>query len=178
MPLTDAQFHAILPHLGQATRDAYLSYLNAAMHEFDISTSLPRLQMFLAQVSEESDGLTAWHEYASGDEYEGRANLGNIYPGDGRRFKGRGPIMCTGRSNYSHYGTVLGIDLLTNPDLAATPKYGFRIAGAYWKEHGCNEIADENTEAAFEHVTRKINGGLRGLEERKAYWKRAKAVLK
>lgn len=178
MPLTDSQLAQVMPNLNAAHRAEYLPPLNAAMHEFDISTGLARLQMFLAQIAHESGGLVYWHEIASGAEYEGRQDLGNTQPGDGRRFRGRGPLQLTGRANYVKYGHLLGVDFVTNPDLAQSVEYGFRIAGLFWKLHGLNEIADADTEEAFRKITRRINGGLNGYESRKAYWEKAKKAIK
>ncbi len=73
-------------------------------------------------------------EIASGDAYEGRLDLGNSQKGDGRRFKGRGFIQLTGRANYDHYGKVLGIDLVNNPDLALDVNVSAKILAQYFKE--------------------------------------------
>ncbi|MEW6735838.1 MAG: glycoside hydrolase family 19 protein, partial [Acidobacteriota bacterium] len=112
---------------------------------------------------------------ADGAAYEGRLDLGNIKPGDGRRYKGRGPIQLTGRSNYRAAGQALGIDLESNPERAADLDVGFRIAGWYWRTRGLNEFADQGN---FDEITRRINGGLNGKASRDAYYKRALEVLK
>lgn len=77
-------------------------------------------------------------EYADGSAYEGRADLGNTQAGDGKRYKGRGFIQLTGRSNYTHYGTVLGIDLVNKPELALDVNNSAKILALYFKERGCN----------------------------------------
>ena len=113
-------------------------------------------------------------EIASGAAYEGRKDLGNTQPGDGKRYKGRGPIQLTGRANYQKFGDLLGLDLINNPTIAATKEVGFRIAGLFWQSHGLNELADQQQ---FETITRRINGGLNGQADRVMYYERAKKVL-
>lgn len=151
----------------------YFPFIVSAMQEFEI-TSYLRESAFLAQLAHESGELKYMEELASGSAYEGRKDLGNTQPGDGKRYKGRGPIQLTGRSNYQKFGTLLGLDLINNPTVAATKEVGFRIAGLFWKSHGLNELADQQ---AFEMITRRINGGLNGQPDRLKYYNRAKQVL-
>lgn len=103
--------------------------------------------------------------------------LGNTEFGDGAKFHGRGYIQLTGRSNYQRAGESLNLDLVSDPDLAAEPSNAVRIAGWFWRygNGNLNSIAtkDEN----FAAVTRRINGGLRGIEDRRALYARAKKVL-
>lgn len=171
--VSDEELRQIMPHLPGAKREAYLPLLQAAMSEFQINTPA-REAAFLAQLAHESVELRFMEEIADGSAYEGRADLGNTQPGDGRRYKGRGPIQLTGRANYRRYGDLLGVDLVSNPKLAAKPEIGFRIAGLYWKLHGLNELADRGD---FVEITRRINGGTRGLKQRQRYYERAKLVL-
>lgn len=124
-----------------------------------------RFAHVLAQLGHESDGFRAMEEYASGAAYEGRADLGNTQPGDGRRYKGRGPIQVTGRANYRTFGRALGIDLERRPELAAAPSIGLQVSVAYWTARGLNALADRDDVAG---VTRAINGGLNGLIDRRA----------
>lgn len=142
----------------------------AAMVEFAI-TSQARGEMFLAQVLHESAGLQFFEEIASGAAYEGRADLGNTHTGDGRRYKGRGPIQLTGRANYRWAGKLLGVDLEGHPELAARHELGWRIAGLYWKSHGLNELADRGD---FITITRRINGKMNGLASRQLFLRRLK----
>ena len=100
--------------------------------------------------------------------------LGNTEPGDGKRFKGRGPIQITGRSNYAKYGGLLGRDLVAEPALAAAPELAFATAGLFWQSNGLNELADTDD---FVKITRRINGGTNGLADRQMYYARARAVL-
>lgn len=143
-----------------------------AMREFDV-TSQARAQQFLAQVLHESGGLRFFEEIASGTAYEGRADLGNTRPGDGRRYKGRGPIQLTGRANYRWAGKQLGLPLEEHPELASTHVVGWRIAGLYWKSHGLNELADHGDIVT---ITHRINGGENGLASRRAYLARLQRV--
>ena len=95
------------------------------------------LAAFLAQTSHESDSFRALREYwgptAAQRGYEGRSDLGNNQPGDGKRFMGRGYIQITGRANYRDFGKMIGEDLITNPARAEDPNVAAKIAIAYWK---------------------------------------------
>lgn len=126
------------------------------------------------QVCHESDQFCVTEEYASGAAYEGRADLGNTRAGDGILFKGRGLIQLTGRSNYAHYGPMLGLDLIKNPKMAADPINALAIACLFWREKGLSPLADAED---LETITRRINGGLNGLADRQAATDRAFAVL-
>lgn len=171
--VTDDELRQVMPNLPSAKRAAYLPFIQQAMAEFGI-TSYLRETAFLAQLAHESAELRYMEEIASGAAYEGRANLGNTQPGDGKRFKGRGPIQLTGRANYTRYGQLLGLDLVNNPTQAATPEVGFRVAGQFWKLNGLNELADKQD---FRGITKRINGGYNGLDDRIKYYERAKKVL-
>ena len=89
----------------------------------------------LATVAVETGSFAPIPEYASGDAYEGRANLGNRQPGDGRRYKGRGLIQITGRANYRGYGNLLGVDLEGDPDQALDPNIACEIFAVYFTDH-------------------------------------------
>lgn len=141
-----------------------------AMREADITTQ-PRASAFLAQVLHESAGLRFFEEIASGAAYEGRKDLGNTQRGDGRRFKGRGPIQLTGRANYRAAGKALGLPLEEKPELAAQHGVGWRIAGWYWSTRGLNGIADGYSVDSFIALTKRINGGTNGLADRQRYWR-------
>ncbi|HEY7718840.1 MAG TPA: LysM peptidoglycan-binding domain-containing protein [Pedococcus sp.] len=170
--LSRAQLLAVMP-LARPRAAAFLPHLNAAMREAVITSPLRR-SAFLAQLAHESGQLQFMEELASGAQYEGRLDLGNTQPGDGRRFKGRGPIQLTGRNNYRAAGRFLGIDLLSHPQRAADPDVGFRVAGWYWTSRGLNALADSRR---FDDITRKINGGLNGKAERDRYYAVARRVL-
>jgi putative chitinase len=153
--------------------DALGPVLNSILAQYAIDTDI-RTAHFLAQICHESAGFRAAEEFASGSAYEGRKDLGNTQPGDGRRYKGRGLIQLTGRANYAEYGETLGLDLLNNPEIACQPITSLRIACEYWKRRGLNKFADQDD---IETITRRINGGLNGLNDRKAYLTKAKAVF-
>lgn len=152
-------------------------FLNAAMTEFEINTPL-RQAAFIAQVLHES-GMLKWTSEIWGPtlaqrNYENRDDLGNTVPGDGLRFRGRGLLQTTGRSNYLRTGKALGVDLIANPEKLAEPELASRSAGWFWKTHGCNQFADKEQ---FVLLTRRINGGVNGLEDRQRLYAAAKEVL-
>ena len=147
--------------------------LAATLESYDITSRL-RIAHFLGQTCEESAGYRTTEEFASGKEYEGRADLGNTQKGDGPRYKGRGLLQLTGRANYADYGKALGVDLVNNPTLAAQPALSLKIACEYWKRHNINADCDRDDVQA---VTRKVNGGLNGLSDRIAFTQKAKAAV-
>ncbi len=181
MTLTDNDLQQIMPRLPQAKRQLYLPFINRVMEIYEIDTPL-RASAFLAQIAHESGELKymeeIWGPTAQQKKYEPPSEvatrLGNTQPGDGFRYRGRGPIQITGRANYKKYGDLLGVDLVGNPDLAATPQYAFSTAGLFWKLNGLNELADVED---FVAITKRINGGLNGLAERQRYYEIAKNVL-
>jgi predicted chitinase len=170
-----------MPNLAPAKCRLYLPALIAAMQAHLIDTPL-RTAAFVAQLAHES-GEFRWMEEIWGPtpaqlRYEPpsdlAARLGNTQAGDGKRFKGRGPIQITGRFNYAKFGQLLGVDLVAEPALAAAPDVAFATAGLFWQSNGLNELADARQ---FVAITRCINGGTNGLAERQRYYERAKAVL-
>lgn len=134
----------------------------------DINTSR-RICNFLAQVGHESGGFK-WNGELGGKtyflKYENRKDLGNTQPGDGYKYRGRGPIQLTGRANYTKYGKLLGLDLVNNPDLVFEPEVGLKVATLYWTMNNLNVPADVNN---VKTITRRINGGLNGLQDRINY---------
>jgi putative chitinase len=98
--------------------------------------------------------------------YSGR--MGNTEDGDGAKYIGRGLIQITGKENYTHCGQALGIDLVSNPQLLEEPRYAALSAGWFWNKKGLNALADDGTSNAFEVMTKRINGGLLGLDDRKS----------
>ncbi|MNH49226.1 Chitinase class I [compost metagenome] len=115
-----------------------------------------RLAHFMGQCAHESGGFRYMEEIASGAAYEGRADLGNTQPGDGRRYKGRGPIQTTGRANYRRDGRALGIDLERHPQLLSIPSMGLLASTLFWSRMGLNTYADQDNGAA---CSRGVNRG-------------------
>lgn len=143
------------------------------LDSYRIDTVL-RIAHFMGQVTHECAGFRTTEEFASGAAYEGRADLGNTQRGDGRRYKGRGLLQLTGRANYRQMGTALGLPLEAQPELAAEPVTSLRIACEYWQSREINAKADADDLPA---VTRAVNGGLNGLDDRRACLRRARAAL-
>jgi putative chitinase len=154
---------------------AYVGPINDSLDKAGINTP-QRLASYIAQLMHESGCLVYSKELASGAEYEGRHDLGNTHPGDGVRFKGRGPIQVTGRTNYAACSVFLFGDerLLDHPELLEQPENGVAAAAWFWHYHGCNQLADENDQRA---LCRRINGGMNGFDERFAFYEQAAKVL-
>ena len=98
--------------------------------------------------------------------YLGR--MGNETPEDAAKYIGRGLIQCTGKEAYQYCGEALGVNLLANPELLEEPRYATLSAGWFWNKKGLNALADEGTSDSFEVMTKRINGGLLGLDDRKS----------
>jgi putative chitinase len=159
------------------------------MLQYDITT-IERQAAFLAQVAHESGEFSIMKEAASGEAYEGRIDLGNKFPGDGVKYKGRGPLQITGRNNYFFCSkSIFGNDrLLNEPELLELPEYGCQSAGWYWHDRSLNEIADKPDNwlqtwkgrpyDRFQWITVKINGGLNGYPQRLHYYQILRMNLK
>jgi predicted chitinase len=182
--ITDRELGAIMPRVTEVKRTTYLPFLQAAMAEFGIDRPA-RTAAFVAQLAHESGELRfmeeIWGPTPAQRRYEPPGTLaeklGNTEPGDGKRFKGRGPIQITGRSNYKRFGDLLGLDLIAEPARAAVPDVAFRIAGLFWSKKGLNDLADLATPEAFREITRRINGGFNGLADRERFYTVALKVL-
>lgn len=183
MPITREQLIAILPSSGKMA-DKMLPALNAAMDQYHINSRL-RIAAFIAQVGHES-GQFVWlkelgsHAYL--DKYDTGAlakRLGNTPEDDddGQLYRGRGLIQITGHDNYlSCSKGMFGDDrLLKTPELLEQPQYAALSAAWFWNSRKLNELADMS---AFETITRRVNGGINGLAERKEFYNRALKVLK
>jgi predicted chitinase len=131
------------------------------------------LTAFMAQCAHESAGFSTTKEFADGSQYEGRKDLGNIYPGDGVKYKGRGFIQITGRVNYTEAAKALGIDLVNRPELAEKPDIAIKVSIWFWKNKVRPKISNFNNTKA---VTRSVNGGLNGLASREKFTKSFKAA--
>ncbi len=193
----------LAPSCPSARLAAIAEVLAAEAGRHGVSTPV-RMQHFLAQVAHESAGFTRLEEGlsysaerlmrvwpqrfptpASAKPFERRpfalaervygGRLGNRAPGDGWTYRGRGLIQITGRETYGAMAARIGLPLETRPSLAALPAEATRIALAFWQWKGCDAAADADDLAA---VTRRINGGLMGLEDRAAWLARARAALR
>ena len=180
----------------------WLEPINQTFAKYDISTPV-RQAFFIGQCCHESNNFTkleeslsysaarlmvVWpsrfpsldlaNQYANNPEklanfvYAGR--LGNNEDGDGWAYHGRGVIQLTGRDNYANCGSGLGVDLIGNPNLLLTPDYAVLSAGWFWNKKGLNALADSQDS---ETMTKRINGGLLGLDDRKAKIAKAISVL-
>jgi putative chitinase len=182
--LSADQLQKIMPRVPAARNSELLPFLTAAMAEFAIEAPA-RAAAFLAQLAHESGQFRFMEEIWGPTDAQRRyepvstlsQNLGNTQPGDGKLFKGRGPIQLTGRANYKRFGDLLAVDLIADPPRAANPDVAFRVAGLYWSKRGLNELADLATDDAFKEITRRINGGFNGLPERQAFYAVARGVL-
>lgn len=122
-----------------------------------------------------SAAMYAWNPQALANRvYANRLGNGNEASGDGWRYRGRGPIQITGRSNYAVLSRRLDVDFVNHPDLLFEPCYGALAAADYWDRRGINAAADADD---LERVTRLVNGGLNGLEDRRRWLERAKRAL-
>jgi len=163
---------------------AFTPQLNLSCSKYGINTPV-RLAAFLAQIGHESGSLAhlkeIWGPTDQQRRYEPPSNLaarlGNNTPGDGFRFRGRGLIQITGRSNYEQVGAGLGVDLIRQPELLEQPDYAVASACWWWQSRGLNQIADANSLAAFERITRIINGGMNGQPDRVRRWELAKKII-
>lgn len=173
--MTTEQLKEIMPYATDENVKKFLPYLNDAMRTFEINTPL-RMAHFLAQLGHESGSLRYVRELASGKAYEGRKDLGNVQPGDGVMYKGRGLIQLTGRANYEAFNGFLDddVNVVEHPEKVEEPELAALVAGWFWWKTGLNKLADKDDVLA---VTKRVNGGTNGLEDRKGYLKRAKKTL-
>lgn len=206
MPLTVARLVQIFPQ-ARPRAGQFVAPLNAAMLAYGITTPA-RQAAFLGQIGHESAGLSrlvesfayrsalrlqeqfrrAFANFADAcavfDQgaqaianrvYAGRNGNGDEASGDGWRYRGRGLIQITGRANYAAAGAALGLDLLSRPELLEQAEHACHASAWWWQAHGCNALADAGDARA---LTRRINGGLNGLDERIALMARAATLLR
>jgi len=201
--LTRTQLKSVFPRAIDADIDAFLNFGEQALKNSGILDGLTRLQYFLAQLGHESNGLTSREEnlnysatrlmeiwpsrfptldvakqYDRDPEklanfvYGGR--MGNVNEGDGYRYRGRGYIQLTGRDTYREVGRIAGLDLEGHPELAAKPEHAVKIACAFWTWKKINPACDVGD---FTAVTKKINGGVNGLDDRLEWLTKVKSVV-
>ncbi len=164
MRLTYEEFINLFP-LTYSSIAAYAG-LSTAMPIYKIDDNACREAYFLGQLAHETGGFKYIHELGSSQyfqRYDGRLDLGNTKPGDGYRYRGRGYIQLTGRYNYDKFGKLLNIDLLDNPDWATKPSIAALIAADYWYINKLNDLADKQDIVT---ITKRINGGKNGLQDR------------
>ncbi|ROL94142.1 lysozyme [Pseudomonas chlororaphis] len=182
MSITSQQLLQILPNAG-ARAGVFVSALNAAMSRRQISTP-KRIAAFLAQIGHESGQLQYVRELGS-SQYLSKYDTGKLAEklgntpaadGDGQKYRGRGLIQITGHNNYRQCSLALFDDerLLRTPELLEQPQWAAESAAWFWQQNGLNELADRDQ---FNSITRRINGGLNGLEDRLQIWARAREVL-
>jgi len=171
-----AKLHGVMVNARRDRIASFFAPVRDVMIKYQIDSPL-RQAHFLAQVGHESAELLYVEEIANGDAYEGRLDLGNTEPGDGRRFKGRGLIQLTGRANYRDYGATIGVDLEVNDNwkhVSTDPALTVDVAGWFWQKNDLNALADTDHVTL---VTRRVNGGLNGLKDRTRQLRRAKFFL-
>lgn len=197
-----SQLMAMIPTMTSLRAGELVGPLNQTMQEFLINTPARRAA-FLAQCAHESGGfrslienlnysaqglMTTWPQrfpfqiaalYARQPEkianraYGNRLGNGDEASGDGWRYRGRGVIQLTGKNNYQACGAALKLDLVKSPELVEQLLHACRTAGWFWSSRNLNVLADAGD---FVGITKGINGGLNGLEDRKRYWAAAKKV--
>ena len=176
MSITPQQLLQILPKAGPVA-GAFVPVLNAAMVHYQI-IGPKRVAAFIAQIGHESGQLKyvkeIWGPTAAQARYEGRKDLGNSVAGDGSKYRGRGLIQITGRSNYMACGEGLGLDLIKQPELLEKPQHACMSAAWFWATKGLSTLADAGQ---FDKITRRINGGQNGAADRQALYARALKVL-
>jgi predicted chitinase len=171
--VTMAQATAVF---GRSPSQAQLDDLNACLQRFSINTP-QRIRHFMAQIAHESGGLRWMKEFASGEDYEGRGDLGNTQSGDGPRYKGAGALQLTGRFNYQKFADFIGNqDVMLGCDYVAV-KYPFSSAGFWWHLNAMNSFVDNG--ASCKQVSAKVNGRnpANGLEDREAYFRAATKAI-
>jgi putative chitinase len=179
--MTPAELQAAIPSSG-ARALTWAAPLTAAMSEYSITTPR-RVAAFLAQVAHESASFRYVKELGSAaylDKYDTgplAARLGNTPAddNDGQKYCGRGLIQLTGRSNYSKLAQAFGLPLLETPELLEQPGHAARSAGWFWSVNdGLNRFADVDH---FGELTKRINGGFNGLDDRLGHWLTARKAL-
>lgn len=191
MELTSDLFQQLVPGVHASVVENLFPFLVKYLPVYEINTP-QRIGGFIAQTREESINFSVLLEEDSGQAYEGNKMLGNTDPGDGVKYKGRGPIQITGKSMYVSCSKALFNDLrlLDNPELLEQPEYAAQSACWFWKDvKGLNVIADKaedwtilsrhfgKTYNKIEWMTILINGGLNGIVTRSANYALARKVL-
>ncbi|BAU40039.1 putative chitinase [Ralstonia phage RSP15] len=189
--------------LNAANAQAWADAFNPVLEKYNINTPL-RISHFMAQVGHESGGLTIFEEnlnysadgllrvfpkYFNGPQatqyarrpekianrvYANRMGNGSEESGDGWKYRGRGPIQITGKDNYKNLTSATGVDFVTNPDDLKIPANGALASGWFWNSKSLNTIADANDILS---ITKRVNGGTNGLDDRTARFNKAKTIF-
>ena len=175
--ITLAELQDLAPNGKAAFMEPLVQNCVAVREHYGLAVTPLHMCHFLAQLAHECAGFRTMREFwgptNAQKRYEGRADLGNDQPGDGKRFMGRGYIQITGRANYGTYGSKLGLGLTANPALAEDPLTALNIACIYWKKRNIDSPAGTND---IGEVTRRINGGTNGLADRTALFRKARKL--
>lgn len=180
MNVTKEQILHIMPNAKDKV-DLYLTYINGYSDLFKIDTPL-RMAHFLAQIAHETNELRYVKElgneayFRKYDVGKLKQMLGNIKPGDGYKYRGRGIIQITGRANYQAYqdSKHCNGDIMSNPKLLEQPLGAVKSGMWWWWKHDLNKLADHDS---FLEITKTINGGTNGLKSRETFLVRAKEVF-
>ena len=175
MNITESQVRRIMPKAPSQRVKEFVGSFNKYSEVFGINTKL-RAVHYIAQVAHETMELKYLEEIASGQQYEGRKDLGNTQAGDGKRFKGRGYLQTTGRSNYQRYADseYCNGDLMSHPEWLAQQPGCQKASMFFWLKNGLSRLADADDVKA---VSKRINGGYNGLAQRMYYTRVAKKVF-
>ncbi len=203
--LTTAQVNALFPRAGAAHAHEFYQSHAALFATFGLNENAHRLHFFLAQIGHESRGLSVLYEnlnytakrlaavwprrfpsasaaspyarnpVALGNHvYANRNGNGDEASGDGHRYRGRGYMQLTGRGGYRAVGALIGRDLEVAPDLVSHPEQALLVALGYWKWRDVNALCDRGD---FMMVTKCVNGGLNGWDDRLAWLAKVKLSL-
>ena len=170
----DSALNATFDRFGIDTPARQASFIGQCGHECNNFRTLEENLNYKAEAlmrlwSKRFPTLEIANQYAKNPQkiankvYADRMGNRDEASGDGYRFRGRGCIQLTGHANYFHAGTACGVDFVMQPDLVATPQYAAMTAGWFWATHGLNQFADSGD---YVTMTKRINGGTIGLDER------------
>lgn len=154
--------------------DYEIDEMNACLHRFEITTT-ERIRHFLSQTAHESGGGRWKKELSDGQYLEGRTDIGNTQPGDGPKYKGAGYLQLTGRANYQMLSSYVNDPQVMDGVDYVAEEYPFTSGGVWWEMNYMNDLIDGG--ATVEQVTRRVNGGYNGLEDRKHYYLRCTEVI-
>jgi putative chitinase len=183
MDITQKQLLDAVPGLYKARLDEFVASFNMFHAYFGLNTR-DRIIHYLAQVFHESGSLRYVEELSSGAQYEGRKDLGNTQKGDGKRFKGRGFIQLTGRKNYQDFYNDgwCSDNIVAYPNLVSNFPLNQMVSMWFWDRNNLNDLADldngTNGEDIVKKITRKVNGGYNGLDERVKFYQKFKKIIK